>query len=102
VGALGFGELRVTAADGSVKRWYVEGGVAEVSAAGRETRVTVLAERVVAPEKIDAAAVEQALAEAVASVPEDEAAELAREAAIRSAQARLRLARGGAAAHVAH
>ena len=52
VGALGFGELRVTPPGGAPKRWFLEGGVAEVSA----NVVTVLAERVVPAEKVDAAA----------------------------------------------
>jgi len=87
VGALGYGELRLSTG-GELKRWYLEGGVAEVA----DDRVSVLAERVLPVEKIDARAVQAELAAAVASVPADEPAAAARAALIRSAQARLRLA----------
>jgi F-type H+-transporting ATPase subunit epsilon len=93
VGALGYGELRLDAGGGTLKRWYVEGGVAEVS----DDQVTVLAERVLLVEKIDTAAAQADLEKAVASVPADEPAAAARAALIRSAQARLRLAARGSA-----
>ena len=93
VGVLGFGELRVTPTDGPVHRWLLEGGVAEVA----HDAVTVLAERVVAPEKIDAAKARADLARAVADVAVTDAARAARDRAQASARARLRLAGGGRA-----
>lgn len=87
VGALGYGELRLSTG-GELKRWYLEGGVAEVA----DNQVSVLAERVLLVEKIDAGEAQAELEKAVASVPADEPAATMRAALIRSAQARLRLA----------
>lgn len=88
VGALGVGELRVTRPGGEVERWVLEGGVAEVAG----SRVTVLADRVQPLARIDVAATQAALAQALATVPADEEGDRARETAIRLAQVRLYLA----------
>lgn len=98
VGALGFGELRVTTREGEVRRWYLEGGVAEVAAG----RVTVLAERVLTRERVDAARALADLERALARVPTDEAAQALRDRALRSAHGRLRFLGGGAAGHPSH
>jgi F-type H+-transporting ATPase subunit epsilon len=98
VGVLGFGELRITPAGGPVRRWLLEGGVAEVSA----NVVTVLAERVIAPEKIDAAKAKADLAKATAEVAVTDDARAARERALASARARLRVAGGRPSAPAAH
>lgn len=98
VGALGFGELRIAPLEGAVLRWYLEGGVAEVAGPS----VTVLAERVLPVARIDVARARRELEDAVASVPADEPAEAAREHAISSAQARLRVAGAAAAAPAPH
>lgn len=94
VGALGYGELRVAALEGGMRRWFLEGGVAEVGG----DRVTVLAERTLAIERIDVPATRRELAQTVASVPADEAAAQSREHRILSAQARLRVAGATSAA----
>ncbi len=91
VGALGCGELRIDAGGDRPRRWYLEGGVAEVF----DNQVTVLAERVLLVEQLDAAGAQAELDKAVACVPADEPAAAARAALIRSAQARLRLAGRG-------
>lgn len=88
VGALGCGELRVEAIEGGRRRWFLEGGVAEVA----QNAVTVLAERVLPVEKIDVARTRAELDKAVASRATDEAQDAQRERVIRSAQVRLRLA----------
>lgn len=90
VGVLGFGELRIAATDGHVRRWFLEGGVAEVA----DDAVTVLAERVLAPEKIDAAKARADLAQALAEVATSDPDRKLRERALASARGRLRVAGG--------
>lgn len=98
VGALGHGELRVTPPGGQPKRWFLEGGVAEVAA----NAVTVLAERVLPVEAIDVAKARTDLAKAVADVAVTDAAREARDRAQASARARLRVAGSSAGAPAAH
>jgi F-type H+-transporting ATPase subunit epsilon len=98
VGVLGFGELRVTPTDGPMRRWLLEGGVAEVA----HDAVTVLAERVVAPEKIDVEKARADLARAVAEVAVTDGTRSARDRAQASARARLRVAGAASAAPAAH
>lgn len=98
VGALGYGELRVTPSGGAPKRWFLEGGVAEVS----RNVVTVLAERVVPVEKIDAARAKADLAKAVATVAVTDADRKARDRAEASARARLRVSGATGTAPAAH
>ena len=98
VGALGAGELRVTPTSGPVKRWFLEGGVAEVNA----NVVVVLADRVIPAEKIDVAKARTDLAAALAIVATEPATQDARARALRSARARLAMtgsAPGSPAAH---
>lgn len=91
VGAIGYGTLRVTTTDGTVRRWYLEGGVAQVL----DDAVTVLAEAILPAEKVDAAAARKDLADALALVPtgDDEFAD--RDRRLASARARLHLAEPG-------
>jgi F-type H+-transporting ATPase subunit epsilon len=88
VGALGYGELRVTTPEGVRRRWFLEGGVAEVAG----DAVTVLAERVLAVEKIDVAKARADLDRALALVPVNDLERGARDRAQASARARLRVA----------
>jgi F-type H+-transporting ATPase subunit epsilon len=98
VGALGHGELRVTPPGGAPRRWFLEGGVAEVAA----NAVTVLAERVLPVERIDVAKARADLAKAVADVAVTDAAREARDRAQASARARLRVAGSTGAAPTVH
>src|SRR5437588_12112995 len=56
IGRLGYGELRVRR-DGAVHRFFVDGGFVQV----RDNVVSVLTQRAIAAERIDAAAARQAL-----------------------------------------
>jgi F-type H+-transporting ATPase subunit epsilon len=67
VGRLGFGELTVRA-DGVTRTWFVDGGFVQVS--GNTT--SVLTNRAVLPEKLDAAEAERKLAEANAIFPKND------------------------------
>jgi F-type H+-transporting ATPase subunit epsilon len=87
VGAIGYGELRIAPAAGVPRRWYLEGGVAQVL----DEAVTILAEAVLPTERIDAEKARQDLAAALAETPTDEEAFAARDRALASARARLRL-----------
>jgi F-type H+-transporting ATPase subunit epsilon len=98
VGALGYGELRVTTPEGIRRRWFLEGGVAEVAG----DAVTVLAERVLPAEKIDAAKARADLEKALALVPTTDLERGARDRAQASARARLRVAGTPAGAPAAH
>ncbi|HVR96674.1 MAG TPA: ATP synthase F1 subunit epsilon [Thermoanaerobaculia bacterium] len=85
---LGAGELRVEAPEGK-HRLFVDGGFAQMV----ENRLTILTEQAKRVEEIDRAAAERALAEARAlPTAGGEAAHAARQRAIRSAQAQIRLA----------
>ena len=89
LGALGVGALSVATPGGS-KRWFLEGGVVQVV----DDVVSVLAERVVPIEKLDAAAARKDLEAALAEVPTTDEAFAARDRALDSARARMRLAGG--------
>jgi F-type H+-transporting ATPase subunit epsilon len=88
VGAIGFGELRISPVGGGTERWYLEGGVAQVL----DDQVAILAEGVVPVERLDAEAAARDLRAALARVPTDDEAFAARDRALESARARLRLA----------
>jgi len=88
VGLLGAGELRFHAPDGGTKRFFLEGGVVQTA----DDVVNVLAEAIVAVEAIDAERARADL-EAASRLPAgDDAQAKARDAALASARARLRLA----------
>jgi len=88
VGAIGYGTLRVTTPDGKTRRWYLEGGVAQVL----DDAVTVLADGIIPAEKVDAAAARKDLEAALALVPTTDEEFEDRDRRLASAQARLRIA----------
>jgi F-type H+-transporting ATPase subunit epsilon len=88
VGAIGYGELRVRTPQGETRRWYLEGGVAQVL----DDEVTVLADGILPAEKVDAAEAEKDLREALATTPTTDEAFGARDRRLASAHARLRIA----------
>jgi len=97
VGLLGAGELRAHVPQGGMRRFFLVGGVVQVVAGD----VSVLAETVTAVEALDAAKARTELASAIAAKGGEAEAEVAREKAIRTARAKLRLAErahGGAPA----
>ena len=89
VGAIGFGELRVTTDDGATRRWYLEGGVAQVL----DDEVTVLADGILPSEQVDAESAQKDLDEALASTPVTDDEFTARDNRLASANARLRIAK---------
>ncbi|MBQ9372823.1 MAG: ATP synthase F1 subunit epsilon [Thermoguttaceae bacterium] len=92
VGRLGAGELRMTLLDGTIERWYVEGGFLEVL----DNNVSLLTNRAVRLETLDVATSREALARAQAITSNsDESAEV-KEAAVLLARAQLRAAQKGA------
>jgi F-type H+-transporting ATPase subunit epsilon len=82
LGAVGVGLLRVDEGGGKGRRWYVEGGVVQVL----DDVVTVLAEQVVLPEKLDLERARQDLEAALALVPTTPEAFQARDGALASAR----------------
>jgi F-type H+-transporting ATPase subunit epsilon len=96
VGLLGAGELRFHVPDGGLRRYFLAGGVAQVV----EDVVTVLAETAALAEHVDVAQAEADLekARALRATSDEEVA--ARDKAVASARARLRVAaRGTSGAH---
>ncbi|MBN1444313.1 MAG: ATP synthase F1 subunit epsilon [Planctomycetes bacterium] len=92
VGSLGFGELRITAPDGSTRRFFVQGGFLQVY----QNAVTVLATSAVDAVDLDPAAEEAELARLQSMVPpaQDDPRALeahGRQVAVR--RSRLRMAR---------
>jgi F-type H+-transporting ATPase subunit epsilon len=84
---LGAGLLRIDATDGS-RKIFVAGGFAQMV----DNRLTILTEVAREPDKLDRAAAERALAEALAMPGTSEGEHHARERALASARAQLRLA----------
>lgn len=84
---MGAGELRVETAEGT-HRLFVDGGFAQMV----ENRLTLLTEQAKRLEEIDLAAAERALQHARSMPSRDEAAYTARQRAIQSAEAQIRLA----------
>lgn len=84
---LGAGELRVVEAGGEVHRWFVDAGFAQVV----DNRLTVLTEQSRPVAELDHADARVALANAQAMPGGDPANIEAREKALRSARAQLRL-----------
>ena len=87
VGAIGYGELRVTS-QGETRRWYLEGGVAQVL----DDQITILAEDVLPAAKVDAEEAKKALDEALAAVPTTDETFAERDHAELSARAKLQIA----------
>lgn len=96
IGRLGYGELR-TRRGGEVRRYYVDGGFAQV----RGNVVTVLTQRAVRAEDINEAEATRALQAALttAATPEAQAAHLRDQ---ERARAQLRIAHHGGAHAAAH
>ena len=61
IGRLGYGELRLKSADGSVERYYVDGGFAQVA----DNAVTVLTGRLTPAADLDTSNIEAQLQEAL-------------------------------------
>ena len=93
IGRLGSGELRLQQR-GAARRFFVDGGFAQV----RADTVTVLTNRAVPAEEIDAAAANQQLAAAQAVMPKTPDEQQARERAERRARAMIRVAEKAGAA----
>ncbi|MCA9152578.1 MAG: ATP synthase F1 subunit epsilon [Planctomycetales bacterium] len=88
IGRLGFGELRIRAADGTTARYYVDGGFVQVA----DNVVTLLTGRIVKSDKVDSAAAEQQLQQAMSQpVNTDELLQV-RDRAIEQARAQMRIA----------
>jgi F-type H+-transporting ATPase subunit epsilon len=68
IGRLGYGELKVTHADGSPASYFIDGGFVQV----KENIVSILTDRALTPSEIDRTAAEEKLREAVARVAHTE------------------------------
>lgn len=85
---LGIGELRVTGPEGAVRRWFVDGGFAQVV----DNKLTVLSEQSTPVDELDAAAADRALAAAREMPGGDPAAIEARDHALERARKQRKLA----------
>jgi F-type H+-transporting ATPase subunit epsilon len=74
IGRLGYGELKVTQADGSNLSYFIDGGFVQV----KENIVSLLTDRALTRDEIDRAAAEEKLREAVARVAHSNAEASAR------------------------
>ena len=89
IGRLGYGELRLKSADGSVERYYVDGGFAQVA----DNAVTVLTGRLTPAADLDTSNIEAQLQESLQKPGNtDELADI-REKSISQARAQLAVAR---------
>lgn len=87
IGRLGYGELRLKTGS-QIVRWYVDGGFAQVAG----DVVTILTNRAVPGEKVDAAAAAEQLAEAKKQPVATEEQLVARDRAVQQARAQQRVA----------
>lgn len=87
IGRLGYGELRLKTGS-QIVRWYVDGGFAQVAG----DVVTILTNRAVPGEKVDAAAASEQLAEAKKQPVATEEQLVARDRAVQQARAQQRVA----------
>ncbi len=88
IGRLGYGELRIRAANGSSERYYVDGGFVQVA----DNVVTLLTGRIVKSNNLDANVAQQQLKQAMSQpVNTDELLQV-RDRAIEQARAQLRIA----------
>ena len=88
VGAIGTGALRVEDASGTERRWFLQGGVAQVL----NDEVVVLADRIQPADEVDKAAAEADLKAALGEVPTTDETFDARDRMLDSARARIRVA----------
>lgn len=86
---LGVGEMRIRAAGGD-QRYYIEGGFAQVI----DNEVTLLTQKALAPEAIDAAAAKQSLADLQSQSPVGLDQVEARSIAIKRVTTQLKVASG--------
>ncbi len=89
IGRLGSGELRIIAEDGSIERYFVEGGFVEVLG----SVVTVLTGRAVPAEELDAAVCKELLDAARERVAHSPETIEVRERTVAQLRAQLRVAR---------
>ena len=87
VGRLGFGEMRIIH-QGATRRFYLDGGFAQV----RDDVVTILTNRAVAADKIDAAKAAAELEQARSMTPGSEVEQAQKSQAIDRARALVRVA----------
>ena len=88
IGRLGFGELRIQT-NGDTKRFYVDGGFVQVA----DNLVSVLTNRALPPEQLDADSLETAIAETVKTTASGEEELALRNRSLLQARGQLRVAR---------
>ena len=88
IGRLGFGELRLTASDGTKSRFYVDGGFVQVA----NDVVTVLTGKTVPARDLDVAVAEEQLADAMKRPVNTDALLELRERAVLQARSQIRIA----------
>ena len=87
IGRLGFGELR-TSNSGTIRRYFLDGGFAQV----RDNVVTVLTNRAIAAEQIEAGAAAAELERAKARTAKNEGEQAEKTRAVDRARAQIRVA----------
>ena len=88
IGRLGYGEMRLTAG-GTTTRWYVDGGFVQVA----DNVVSVLTQRAVAAEELDAEVITERLAAAESQTANSPELFARRDRAVAQSRAQLRIAR---------
>jgi F-type H+-transporting ATPase subunit epsilon len=89
VGRLGAGELKFEAADGGTKHYFVDGGFAQI----KGSIVTLLTDRAMPVEQINAATAQAELESAMASHPKDDAGFALKQKSIERARKMISLGR---------
>ena len=89
IGRLGFGEMRIRAAGGGQSSFYVDGGFVQVA----DNVVSILTNKAVPAEKVDASIAEKQLAEALKRPNDTEDATAVRDRMIAQARAAIRVAK---------
>lgn len=89
IGRLGFGEMRIRAAGGGQSSFYVDGGFVQVA----DNVVSILTNKAVPAEKVDASVAEKQLAEALKRPNDTEDAIAVRDRMIAQARAAIRVAK---------
>jgi F-type H+-transporting ATPase subunit epsilon len=88
IGRLGYGELRIRQASGKISYYYVDGGFVQVA----NNVVSVLTNRAIPAERLDAQAAEQQLTAAVQRRAPTDDLQAIRERQIHQARAQIRVA----------
>lgn len=89
IGRLGYGELRVTATNGTKTRHYIDGGFVQVA----NDVVTVLTGKTVPAGELDATAAEEQLSEAMKRPAHSEELLELRDRSVQQARSQIRIAR---------